>query len=60
MKEKKKIIRMVIFIAVGVFVGYLYNVFIGCGGSCTLGGSPPSVMIQTGFAGFIAAKLFEK
>lgn len=60
MKERKKLIRMMIFIAIGVFVGYLYNVFIGCSGSCTLGGSPPSVMIQTGFAGFVVAKLFEK
>ncbi len=60
MKDKKKLLRMAVFICVGAFVGYLYNVLIGCSGSCTLGGSPPSVMLQTGFAGFILAKLFEK
>ena len=33
MKDKKNIIRMISFVVLGLFVGYLYITFIGCGSS---------------------------
>lgn len=60
MKDIKKWIRPTIFVAGGVIVGVLYNIFIGCSGSCMMGANPVIVIGQTGFMGWIVSKITEK